>query len=63
MLVESRDIMPRNADRLRGVTIVGAPNIKYVISHIPPLMLTGVIGDRDSSPSSTTKIEVGRQPT
>ena len=63
MLVESWDITPGNAARLRGAIAEGVPNIKYVIACIPHLVLTRVMGDRDSSPSSTAKIGLGRRPT
>ena len=53
--------MLENAAQLRGATTAGVPNIRYVISHIPHLPLARVM--RDSSLSSTTRIEVGRQPT
>jgi len=44
----------------RGVFVVEAFNIRSGIAHIPHLLLANVMGDRDSSPSSTTKTKVNR---
>jgi len=59
MLVASRDITPGNVGWLRGAATVEVLNISYGIAHIPDLLPVRVMGD--SSPSSTTRIEVGRR--
>ena len=63
MLAGSRDITPGSVARLRGVSVVGAHNIRSGITHIPHLLPVKVTGDKDSSSSSTTRTGVGKQPT
>ena len=63
MLVESQNITPKSTAQLRGAITAGVSNIRHVITHIPHLVLTRVMRDIYSCPSSTTKIVVGRRPT
>ena len=47
----------------RGVLVVGALNIRSGIAHISHLLRVKVTRDRDSSPSSSFRTDVGRRPT
>jgi len=63
MFMGSLDIMPRSGVWSIGVSVAGAHHIRSETAHIPHLLPVRITGNKDSRPSSTTRIEVRRQPT